>query len=80
MLSDEGVKRVLVNVFGGILRCDVVARGIVDGYSASTRKPKLIARLLGTNADQGKQILQDSDIESIMVDTLGEVAEAISNQ
>lgn len=79
MLSDDGVERVLVNVFGGILRCDVVARGIVDGYLNSSRKPKLVARLLGTNADQGKEILQNSDIDAVLVSTLGEVADAISS-
>ena len=78
MLTDDGVKRVLVNVFGGILRCDVVARGIVDAYTKSSRKPPLVARLLGTNADEGKQVLADSDVDAVLVGTLGEVAEAIS--
>lgn len=78
MLTDEGVKRVLVNVFGGILRCDVVARGIVDAYGKSARKPPLVARLLGTNAEEGKQVLVDSKIDAVLVSTLDEVGEAIA--
>ena len=78
MLSDDGVKRVLVNVFGGILRCDVVARGIVDAYSKSSRRPPLVVRLLGTNADEGKQVIADSDLGAVLAGTLGEVAEAIA--
>ncbi len=77
MLSDQNVEKVLVNIFGGILRCDIAARGIVDAYSKADRQPPLVVRMLGTNVDEGKQILIDSGISATMVDTLEEAAAAI---
>jgi succinyl-CoA synthetase beta subunit len=78
MLSDPNVTQVLVNIFGGILRCDIAARGLVDAYTKADRRPPLIVRLLGTNADEGKQILSGSDLELTLVDTLEEAAAAIT--
>ncbi len=78
MLSDPNVTKVLVNIFGGILRCDIAARGLVDAYSKADRRPPLIVRLLGTNVDEGKKILADSDLELTLVDTLEEAAAAIT--
>jgi len=78
MLSDQGVEKVLVNIFGGILRCDIAARGIVDAYGKADRTPPLVVRMLGTNVDQGKQILADSGLTITQVDTLQEAANAIS--
>jgi succinyl-CoA synthetase beta subunit len=77
MLSDDNVEKVLVNIFGGILRCDIAARGIVDAYSKSDRQPPTIVRMLGTNVDEGKQILADSGLTITLVDTLEEAAAAI---
>ena len=77
MLADPSVQRVLVNVFGGILRCDVVARGVAGAYAAADRRPPLVVRLLGTNMEEGKRILAESDIDLALVDTLQEAAEAI---
>ena len=77
MLSDTNVTKVLVNIFGGILRCDILARGLVDAYSKADRKPPLVVRLLGTNVDEGKQILADSGLNPKLVDTLEEAAAAI---
>ena len=77
MLSDQNVEKVLVNIFGGILRCDIAARGIVDAYSKADRQPPLVVRMLGTNVDEGKQILSDSTLSATMVDTLEEAAAAI---
>jgi succinyl-CoA synthetase beta subunit len=79
MLSDPNVTKVLVNIFGGILRCDIAARGLVDAYGKADRRPPLIVRLLGTNVDAGKQVLADSDLELTLVDTLEEAAAAITN-
>jgi succinyl-CoA synthetase beta subunit len=79
MLSDPHVERVLVNIFGGILRCDIAARGVVDAYARADRQPPLVVRLLGTNADEGKQILADSDLAITQVDTLLEAATAIKD-
>ena len=77
MLSDSNVEQVLVNIFGGILRCDIAARGIVDAYQRADRQPRLVVRMLGTNVDEGKQILADSGLTITLVDTLEEAAEAI---
>ena len=67
-----------MNIFGGILRCDIAARGIVDAYAKADRRPPLVVRMLGTNADEGKQVLADSGLAIELVDTLREAAEAIA--
>ena len=77
MLSDPNVEKVLVNIFGGILRCDIAARGIVDAYGRAERQPPLVVRMLGTNVEEGKQILAGSGLQAAMVDTLEEAAAAI---
>ena len=80
VLSDDNVKRVLVNIFGGILRCDVAARGFV---MASERVPDkmrpMVVRMLGTNSDEGRDILARSGIDVVLVDDLNQAAEAIRN-
>ncbi len=78
MLSDKNVEKVLVNIFGGILRCDIAARGIVDAYGKADRQPMLVVRMLGTNVDEGKKILADSGLKLTLVDTLQAAAQAIS--
>ena len=78
IVSDSNVKRVLVNVFGGILRCDVVARGLIlaaEGMSHAT--PPMVVRMLGTNAEEGRRIMSDSRLDITLVDNLSEAAEAI---
>jgi succinyl-CoA synthetase beta subunit len=77
ILSDPKVKRVLVNIFGGILRCDIAARGIVLAYQRQGSHLPLIARMLGTNLDEGKAILRDSGLNVTFTDTLTQAAEAI---
>jgi succinyl-CoA synthetase beta subunit len=77
MLSDKNVEKVLVNIFGGILRCDIAARGIVDAYERADRQPPLVVRMLGTNVDEGKKIMADSGLTIKQVDTLEQAAEAI---
>ena len=78
MLSDPNVEKVFVNIFGGILRCDIAARGLVDAYAKSDRKPPTVVRMLGTNVDEGKQILANSGLTVTLVDTLEEAAAAIT--
>jgi succinyl-CoA synthetase beta subunit len=80
MLSDPNVETVLVNVFGGILRCDVVARGVVMAYKEATRRPPLVARLLGTNVPEGKAVFAESGLNVKLVDTLQEVAKAVGSK
>ena len=77
LLSDPNVKRVLVNIFGGILRNDVLARGLVGAYEDTGSKAPIIARMLGTNVEEGRQILRDSGLDVTVVETLKEAAEAL---
>ena len=77
ILSDPKVNRVLVNVFGGILRCDIAARGIVLAYSRIDSNIPLVVRMLGTNVDEGKEILANSGLTVTFANTLTEAAEAI---
>ena len=77
LLSDPNVKRVLVNIFGGILRNDVLARGLVGAYEDTGSKAPIIARMMGTNVDEGRQILLDSGLDVTIVDTLKDTAEAL---
>ena len=74
ILEDPGVKRVLINVFGGILRCDVLARGVVASCRKRGANPTLVVRMLGTNAEDGRQILRESGLNVVFADTLKEAA------
>ena len=77
ILSDPKVDRVLVNIFGGILRCDIAARGIVMAFDRLNSELPLIVRMLGTNVDEGKEILGASSLNVTFADTLTEAAQAI---
>ena len=77
ILSDPKVTRVLVNIFGGILRCDVAARGVVLAYRQMGSNLPLVVRLLGTNAEEGRSILQESGLQVTFANTLSEAAYAI---
>ena len=77
ILSDAKVRRVLVNIFGGILRCDIAAEGIVQAYRAAGSDLPIVVRMLGTNVDDGKRILGESGLPVVFTDTLSEAAEAI---
>jgi succinyl-CoA synthetase beta subunit len=79
ILSDPKVDRVLVNVFGGILRCDVAARGITMAYQQLQAKQPLVVRMLGTNLEEGKSILAGSGLNVTFADTLTEVTAALSH-
>lgn len=77
ILSDPKVDRVLINVFGGILRCDIAARGIVLAFERMNSNLPLIVRMLGTNVEEGKEILSDSSLNVTFAETLTEAAEAV---
>ena len=79
ILSDAKVRRVLVNIFGGILRCDIAGEGIVSAYKETGSKIPLVVRMLGTNVLEGKEILSTSGLPVTFVDTLTGAAEAIKN-
>ncbi len=78
ILKDPNVKTILVNIFGGIVRCDRVARGVVEAAHNVGITVPLIVRLQGTNAEEGKQILDDSDIELRTAILFREAAEKVN--
>jgi len=77
ILSDPKVKGILVNIFGGIMRCDVIAEGVVAAAKEVDLNVPLVVRLEGTNVEQGKQIMADSGLPIISGDDLGDAAEKI---
>ena len=79
ILSDPGVKAVLINIFGGILRCDVVARGMLQAAKENAKMDStpMVVRMLGTNAEEGRGILSESDLEVRLVDDLAGAARAV---
>ncbi|MCF8462353.1 MAG: ADP-forming succinate--CoA ligase subunit beta [Rickettsiaceae bacterium] len=79
ILSDTNVKAVLVNIFGGIMRCDIIANGIVGAAKKIGLKVPLVVRLAGTNFALGKEILAKSNLPIIAADDLADAAEKIVN-
>jgi succinyl-CoA synthetase beta subunit len=77
ILSDENVKGVLVNIFGGIMRCDVVANGVVEAAKQVNLSVPLVVRLEGTNVELGKTILAESGLDIIPADDLADGAKKI---
>jgi succinyl-CoA synthetase beta subunit len=68
------VKGILVNIFGGIMRCDIIAEGIVAAVKEVGLKVPLVVRLEGTNVEKGKQIINDSGLNVIAADNLSDAA------
>jgi succinyl-CoA synthetase beta subunit len=77
ILSDKRVKGVLINIFGGIMRCDVIAEGVVEAAHAVKVAVPLVVRLQGTNVEQGRKILAESGLAITPAETMGEAAEKI---
>ncbi|MGV3243796.1 ADP-forming succinate--CoA ligase subunit beta [Staphylococcus sp. 11262D007BW] len=77
ILGDDNVKGIFVNIFGGIMRCDVIAEGIVEAVKEVELKLPLVVRLEGTNVDQGKQILEESGLAIEPARTMAEGAQKI---
>ena len=77
ILADPAVKAVLVNIFGGIMKCDVIAEGIIAAAKEVQLKVPLVVRLEGTNVEQGKQIIRDSGLNVIPADDLDDAAQKI---
>ena len=75
ILADEKVQAVLVNIFGGIMQCDVIANGIIEAVKQMDLTVPLVVRLEGTNVELGKQILADSGLNLIAADGLSEAAQ-----
>ena len=77
ILSDENVEGILVNIFGGIMRCDVIAEGVVEAAREVSLHVPLVVRLEGTNVEKGKQILGDSGLPIVAADDLADAAKKI---
>ena len=75
ILQDPSVKAVMVNIFGGIMRCDVVAAGIVKAAKEIGIQVPVVVRLEGTNVEEGKRILADSELNLLVASGLGDAAE-----
>jgi len=75
ILQDENVKAILVNIFGGIVRCDLIAEGVVAGAEEVGLAVPLVVRLQGTNAEEGRKILAESDLSIVAAETLREAGE-----
>ncbi len=77
ILSDKNVKGILINIFGGIMRCDVLAQGVVDAAKEMKINVPLVVRLAGTNFKEGKEILDNSGLELISAENLDDAAKKI---
>jgi len=77
ILSDTAVQGILVNIFGGIMRCDIIAEGIIAAAKEMDIRVPLVVRLEGTNVEMGKQMLSESGLAIIPADDLADAAQKI---
>jgi succinyl-CoA synthetase beta subunit len=77
LISDRNVKAILVNIFGGIMKCDVIAQGIINAVKAVKLPVPLVVRLEGTNVDAGKKLIAESGLPVITADDLGDAAQKV---
>ena len=77
ILSDKNVKGILINIFGGIMRCDVLAQGVVDAAKEIKIEVPLVVRLAGTNFEEGKKILENSGLKIISANDLSDAAKKV---
>ena len=77
MLKNPGLKAILVNIFGGIMRCDVIAEGVITAVKAVSLNVPLVVRMKGTNEDLGKKMLADSGLPIIAADTMEDAAKSV---
>lgn len=77
ILKDTKVKAILVNIFGGIMRCDIIANGIVEAAKVTQLKLPLVVRLMGTASEQGRKILAESGLKISTAETMEEAARAV---
>lgn len=78
ILADSKVKAVLINIFGGILRCDIFAQGVVDAAKKTGINIPVVVRMEGTNVEQGKKILADAGLDLISALDLSDAAKKIA--
>ena len=77
ILSDKNVKGILVNIFGGIMKCDVIATGVIEAAKQVSLQVPLVVRLEGTNVDKGKQLLAESGLNIVAADGMADAARKI---
>ena len=77
ILSDKKVKGILINIFGGIMRCDILAEGVVQAAKEFNLKVPLVVRLAGTNFKEGKEILEKSGLKILSASDLNDAAKKI---
>jgi succinyl-CoA synthetase beta subunit len=80
ILKDRRIKAILINIFGGILRCDVLARGVVAAAEKTNIRVPLIVRLEGTNVDEGKEILEKSNLKFLVARDMSQAADLVAKQ
>jgi succinyl-CoA synthetase beta subunit len=77
LMSDASVKAVLINIFGGILRCDILAQGVIAAVKDLGVRVPVVIRMEGTNVDVGKKLLDESGLNFTTADSMGEAAEKV---
>ena len=77
LTSDPAVRAVLINIFGGILRCDVLAQGVIEAVKDLGVRVPIVIRMEGTNVELGKQMLRESGLNFTTADSMGEAAEKV---
>ena len=77
LMSDKNVRAVLINIFGGILRCDVLAQGVIEAVQELGVPVPIVIRMEGTNVEEGKRLLQESGLNFATADSMGEAADAV---
>ncbi len=78
ILSDRNVKGILINIFGGILRCDTLARGVVEAAAKTGIKVPVVVRMEGTNVEEGRRILAESGLNLITAADLKDAAKKVA--
>jgi succinyl-CoA synthetase beta subunit len=76
-MSDPHVKAVLINIFGGILRCDVLAQGVISAVKELGVPVPIVIRMEGTNVEEGKRLLKESGMNFTTADAMGDAAEKV---
>ena len=76
-MADKNVKGILINIFGGIMRCDVLAQGVVEAAKQVNLSVPLVVRLAGTNYKEGKKILDNSNLKILSASDLNDAAKKI---
>ena len=77
LLADQNVKAVLINIFGGIVRCDMVARGVVEAAKKLNIKVPVVVRLEGTNVEEGQRVIRESDLNFTVANGMKDAAEKV---